>query len=81
MPEKLNNYPVNLQEFLNILKGYSLSWGEIKDVFKTADVNGDEFINQKEWSNFYDLFVNPFEKCDVTSKYELDKGDLKNCVL
>ena len=45
--------------------------GEIKTVFETVDVNADQLIDQKEWRNFYELFVKPFEECDSTARYLL----------
>jgi hypothetical protein len=37
-----------------------MSNGEIKLVFRTADVNSNNKVEAGEWMQFWDLFVNPF---------------------
>ena len=41
-------------------------------MFETADIDKDYLISEKEWQNFYRVFLVPFrDDCDTMTKYLL----------
>jgi len=46
--------------------------GEIKIIFRTADLNDDNQISTDEWANFHGLFIEPFEEADGNGDYVLN---------
>lgn len=37
---------------------------ELRQMFVTMDINKDEIIDDKEWIEFFNHFLNPFQECD-----------------
>ena len=66
----------DLTQFFHVFKNRELTQGEIKIVFRTADVNSDKKVSPLEWNQFWDLFVNPFQILDIGNKYLADEIDI-----
>jgi len=58
---------------------FSLTRGELEQIFYFADINHDDLIDHTEWDQFLSFYVLPFEKCDKKGKYVLDKEAFKTC--
>jgi len=44
-------------------------------------VDNDNLVTEKEWQNFYRVFLVPFrDNCDLTTKYLLTSAELKGCM-
>jgi len=48
-----------------------MSTFEIKQLFVTIDANKDNIIDDKEWSDFYELYIAEFEKFDADTNFSL----------
>ena len=58
---------------------YQLSRGELEEIFDFIDTNHDLLVDKEEWQKFVQVFVFPFEKCDIDHNYLLDETQLKQC--
>ena len=58
---------------------YQLSRGELEEMFDFIDTNHDLLVDKEEWQKFVQVFVFPFEKCDIDHNYLLDETQLKQC--
>lgn len=45
------------------------------------DTNNDNFITDYDWIQFYNLFVDPFQKCLRSEDYTLTPEDLLDCIV
>ena len=45
------------------------------------DTNNDNFITDYDWIQFYNLFVDPFQKCLKSEDYTLTPEDLLDCIV
>lgn len=68
-------------EFLEIFRYaiYQLTRGEAEQIFIFADRNKDDLIDHKEWEDFVNLYVLPFEACDSAGNYILDQKAFTSC--
>lgn len=48
-----------------------MSTFEIKQLFVTIDSNKDNIIDDKEWSDFYELYIAEFENFDADTNFSL----------
>ena len=60
-------------------KSYSLSRGELEQIFNIIDTQKRDKITFSEWEDFKTLFILPFEACNDKDDYLLDKTQLKTC--
>ena len=58
---------------------YQLSRGELEEMFDFIDTNHDLLVDKEEWQKFVQVFIFPFEKCDIDHNYLLDEAQLKQC--
>jgi hypothetical protein len=58
---------------------FSLTRGELEQIFYFADLNHDDLLDNSEWDKFVLFYVQPFEKCDTKGKYTLTKPEFKEC--
>ena len=60
---------------------HGMASSEIKDLWLTCDLNGDNHISFEEWSKFYKIFIVPFEKCigENPKGYIIEKSTLEKC--
>ena len=50
-------------------------------MFETADVDKNNLVTEKEWQNFYRVFLVPFrDNCDLSTKYLLNSVEFKGCM-
>ena len=68
-------------EFLEVFKyaTYQLTRGEAEQLFIFADKNKDDLIDHKEWEDFVNLYVLPFEACDASKKNVLSEKEFTTC--
>jgi len=53
-----------------------MSPDQIYDVFNTADLDNSGEVDEDEWSEFYEAFVQPFGECDEDEDYMLDEAEI-----
>lgn len=84
IPEDWHLVPNNIIAFSDFkaqFDGHGMSLGELKTLWELCDRNGDSSIQYAEWTNFYKLFVVPFEECNKEKKeYTLSEKDLSECL-
>ena len=75
------NKKLKKSEFLDIVNfaQYKVTRGESDQIFYFADQNRDDLLDNREWTEFKALFLLPFEACNPSGTYLLDKEELKNC--
>ena len=72
---------IKFSDFQKQFEGHSLSIGELKTAWEICDRNGDALVQYAEWTNFYKLFVLPFEQCNKEKKeYTLNEKDFGECL-
>lgn len=55
---------------------------EIWDIFDTADANNDGVISKSEWMNFYELFIDPYNKnCDPDANNLIEAESVVDCFM
>jgi hypothetical protein len=55
---------------------------EIYQLFETTDVDKDGLVSEKEWQNFYRVFLVPFrDQCDLSTNYLLNVSEFKSCMI
>ena len=72
---------ITLNIFLDKLKFslYKISKGEAIQIFNFIDREHKGIISPKDWKDFANLFLKPFDKCDTKKAYFLEKADLQKC--
>lgn len=75
------NKKLKRAEFLEIVHfaQYKVTRGESEQIFYFADQNRDDLIDNKEWTEFKALFLLPFEVCNTSGNYLLNRDELKAC--
>ena len=75
------NHKIKKSEFLELVHfaQYKITRGEAEQIFYFADQNRDDLIDKHEWSDFTTLFLLPFEACNNSGTYLLNKVELKAC--
>jgi hypothetical protein len=71
---------VTFEKFKILMKNRGLIPGEIQFLFNTADRTKSNKIKQVEWTSFFRVFIEPFEKCDEDKNYLLNKDELVKCL-
>ena len=68
-------------EFLEIFRyaTYKITRGEAEQLFIFADRSKDDLLDSKEWEDFVNLYVLPFEACDAGEKYILGEKEFTSC--
>ncbi|MFM1913009.1 MAG: hypothetical protein RIR51_847 [Bacteroidota bacterium] len=68
-------------DFLEVFKYgmYHLTRGETEQMFNFIDQNKDDMIDMGEWGAFVQLFIMPFEACDMEHNYLLEPKEFKIC--
>lgn len=79
--EQLSHRKLRKSDFLELLKYgmYQLTRGETEQIFNFLDQNKDDMVDMSEWSAFVQLYILPFEACDMNHNYLLEKDDFKLC--
>merc|ERR1712032_1603333 len=72
---------IRIAEFLEIFRYsyYKLTSGEAEQIFYFADRNKDDQIDQKEWDDFRNLYILPYEACAGANKYTMDADAFTKC--
>jgi len=72
---------LRIAEFLEIFRYsyYKLTSGEAEQIFYFADRNKDDQIDQKEWDDFRNLYILPYEACAGANKYTMDSAAFTKC--
>merc|ERR1712032_59161 len=58
---------------------YELTRGETEQLFNFVDQNKDDMIDKGEWGAFTQLFIMPFEACDMSHDYLIEPKEFKTC--
>ena len=58
---------------------YELTRGETEQLFNFVDQNKDDMIDKGEWGAFTQLFILPFEACDMSHNYLIEPKEFKTC--
>jgi len=58
---------------------YELTRGETEQLFNFVDQNKDDMIDKGEWGAFTQLFILPFEACDMSHDYLIQPKEFKTC--
>jgi len=76
-PKKL----VSKEKFMELVKYSALHMtrGELEQVFLTIDTKKIDEISQEQFDNFSTLIILPFEACDKSNDYLLDKAEIEAC--
>jgi hypothetical protein len=79
--EHLSHRRLRKSDFLELFKYgmYQLTRGETEQMFNFIDQNKDDMIDHSEWGAFVQLFILPFEACDVQHNYLLEPKEFKVC--
>lgn len=72
---------LRISEFLEVFRFsyYKLTGGEAEQIFYFADKNKDDQIDQREWEEFKDLYILPFEACAGDAKYTMNDATFTKC--
>jgi len=72
---------IRLAEFLETFRYayYKLTMGEAEQIFYFADRNKDDQLDQKEWDDFRDLYILPFEACAGAAKFTMKDDAFTKC--
>lgn len=79
--EQLAHRKLRKSDFLDLLKYgmYQLTRGETEQMFNFIDQNKDDMIDMAEWRAFSQLYILPFEACDMEHNYILEPKEFKVC--
>ena len=79
--EHLSHRRLRKSDFLELFKYgmYQLTRGETEQMFYFIDQNKDDMIDHSEWGAFVQLFILPFEACDLQHNYILEPKEFKVC--
>jgi len=72
LPDVTQTGQRDFEDIVNVFSKHHVSRGEVKVIFKTADINEDNMISIQEWGDFHGLFIEPFEEADSGGEYLLD---------
>jgi len=81
MSERLAHRRLRKSDFLEYFQYgmYEMTRGETEQLFNFVDQNKDDMIDMAEWGAFSQLFIMPFEACDISHNYLLEIKEFKNC--
>jgi hypothetical protein len=74
---------IERDEFVKSFSQHDMTFTEILDVFRIADLDKDGSLDIDEWNAFYVYFIKPYEQCidnKLSNDYSLDLTKLK-CVI
>ena len=79
--EQLSHRRLRKSDFLELFKYgmYQMTRGEAEQMFYFVDQNKDDMMDHAEWGAFVQLFIMPFEACDVNHNYLLGPKEFKLC--
>ncbi len=72
---------ISKESFMSLIKYslYHMSRGELEQIFLNIDIERKNKISQRDFVNFRNLFILPYEACDTNNDYLLDKSELERC--
>jgi hypothetical protein len=72
---------IEFNTFLDQTRGYNLTQGEVRSVFRLCDLNRDDRLSQDEWDTCKSVFIAPYESTCLTGKdYMLAAADITKCL-
>jgi len=81
MGERLAHRKLRKSDFLETFQYgmYDMTRGETEQLFNFVDQNKDDMVDMQEWGAFSQLFIMPFEACDVSHNYLLEIKEFQAC--
>ena len=86
LPEDTKDGTHSFRQIRSLFFDKNLGYAEIKNLFNQMDVNkgifnnSDNKISDKEWYEFYDAILEPFQSCDHDMDFTLSTEELAGCL-